>query len=175
MIIEEFEHDGMYNLNALYNYQLYPRHKAPVHWKCSSHPVELAIKNGRIKTKSIKGRYGKTLTCKDGALHYAKFLGGEVYKSVCNYFNVDEVGDIVTAPRQFVFGEDIVNNLFSDYTILKEFGVCDGKYGIDWYIPELKLAIEFDEEHHKNQSAQDKQRQLEIENELGCRFIRYTL
>lgn len=74
--------------------------------------------------------------------------------------------------REFSFGEEIVNNLFSNYIIIKQYSVLDGKYFIDWYIPELKLAIEFDEEHH-NKNMNDTCRDTEIKKVLNCNFIRY--
>ncbi len=48
-----------------------------------------------------------------------------------------------------------------------------GKYKIDCYIPEFKLAIECDERHHKYNSSKDLERQKFIENTLSCEFIRY--
>lgn len=48
-------------------------------------------------------------------------------------------------------------------------------YRIDYYIPSLNIAIEYDENEHKNYSyKQHEGRQLEIEKELGCRFIRVS-
>lgn len=75
--------------------------------------------------------------------------------------------------KEYIFGENIIKNLFSDYTILPQFRILEGKYIIDWYIPELKLAIEFDEERHLLNEKEDRQRQMEIEELLSCRFIRY--
>lgn len=74
---------------------------------------------------------------------------------------------------EFVFGEDIINNLFSDYTILSQHKVKD--YFIDWYIPELNLAIELDEKHHKKNIERDKIREKKIKNELNCKFVRYKI
>jgi very-short-patch-repair endonuclease len=76
--------------------------------------------------------------------------------------------------KEFVFGEDIVKNLFSDYAIIPQYPVLNGEHFLDWYVPELNIAIEFDEEHHKYQTNEDRIRQKRIEGELGCRFIRYT-
>nr|DAJ41289.1 MAG TPA: regulatory protein [Caudoviricetes sp.] len=46
-------------------------------------------------------------------------------------------------------------------------------YRIDYYIPSLNIAIEYDENEHKNYTyEQHEGRQKEIEKELGCRFIR---
>ena len=48
-------------------------------------------------------------------------------------------------------------------------------YRIDAYIPELKIAIEYDENSHCNYSYESHEgRQIEIENILGCEFIRVS-
>ena len=49
------------------------------------------------------------------------------------------------------------------------------KYRIDYYIPSLNIAIEYDENGHANYTyEQHEGRQKEIEKELGCKFIRVT-
>mgnify|MGYP002521010881 CR=1 FL=1 len=60
---------------------------------------------------------------------------------------------------------------------VKQFYVFKGKYRIDYYIPQLKIAIEYDELQHKNKSnvINDKIRQEEIEKELKCKFIRVSI
>ena len=59
--------------------------------------------------------------------------------------------------------------------IKTQLSVCDNKYRIDFYIPSLNIAIEYDENGHKNYSYEKHEgRQKEIENELGCRFIRVS-
>jgi very-short-patch-repair endonuclease len=47
-------------------------------------------------------------------------------------------------------------------------------YRIDLYFIDYKLAIECDENHHKNNIEKDKQRQTYIEKKLDCQFIRYN-
>ena len=48
-------------------------------------------------------------------------------------------------------------------------------YRIDFYIPKLNIAIEYDENEHKDYSYKQQQgRQKEIENSLGCDFIRIS-
>lgn len=48
-------------------------------------------------------------------------------------------------------------------------------YRIDYYIESLNIAIEYDESNHKYYSYESQEgRQLEIEQELGCRFIRVS-
>ena len=87
---------------------------------------------------------------------------------------LQELGFEITIQRkEFAFGKDIVENLFSDYTIIRQHSALNGSYKIDWYIPELKLAIEYDEYPHSYRKEEDTTRQQAIEAELGCRFIRY--
>jgi very-short-patch-repair endonuclease len=48
-------------------------------------------------------------------------------------------------------------------------------YRIDYYIKDLNIAIEYDENEHKNYTYEQQElRQAEIEKELGCRFIRVS-
>ena len=56
---------------------------------------------------------------------------------------------------------------------LRQYSV--GKYVIDFYCPELKLAIEVDGSTHttEDEIQYDKSRQDEIEN-LGIKFLRFT-
>ena len=55
----------------------------------------------------------------------------------------------------------------------KQFKVLS--YRIDYYIPSLNIAIEYDENDHSNYSYETHEgRQQEIERELGCRFIRVS-
>ena len=52
---------------------------------------------------------------------------------------------------------------------------CCDKYRIDYYIPSLNIAIEYDENSHENYTYEQQEgRQKEIEKELGCEFIRVT-
>lgn len=76
-------------------------------------------------------------------------------------------------------------NLFIDdlEVILKALKITEGvrqysvlNYRIDYYIPTLGLAIEYDEEYHNNtfQKSMDKDREEAIKKELGCDFIRLS-
>lgn len=48
-------------------------------------------------------------------------------------------------------------------------------YRVDYYVPSLNIAIEYDENGHKNYTYEALEgRQIDIEEELGCRFIRIT-
>ena len=48
-------------------------------------------------------------------------------------------------------------------------------YRIDYYIPQLNIAVEYDENGHTSYTYEEHEgRQKEIEKELGCKFIRVT-
>lgn len=48
-------------------------------------------------------------------------------------------------------------------------------YRIDYYIPDFKLAIEYDENDHQSYAYENQElRQINIEKELGCQFIRLS-
>ncbi len=85
----------------------------------------------------------------------------------------DSPKTIIFIRPEFTFGEKIISRLFSGYTIRNQYSV--GNYKIDWYIEELKLAIEFDEPNHRRATYEDSERQRYIENELKCKFLRYKL
>lgn len=58
-------------------------------------------------------------------------------------------------------------------SIIKQYPVLD--YRIDLYIDSLNVAIEYDENSHKNYTFKEHiGRQIKIENELGCKFIRVS-
>ena len=109
-------------------------------------------------------------------MHYNTLRGApsDGLKKVADYygFSVDELAFLIPSSREFIFGEEIVRNLFSGYTVVPQFRVLN--YRLDWYIPELNLAIEFDESGHINRTELDAFRQAQIEKHLGCRFLRYT-
>ena len=56
------------------------------------------------------------------------------------------------------------------YSVITQYSVLN--YRIDFYLPEVNIAIEFDEFEHKYRYKQDLSRQLEIEEYLKCKFIR---
>lgn len=62
--------------------------------------------------------------------------------------------------------------LFND-TNIKFQSQYETSYGkIDFYNEALKLAIEYDEEAHKNQIEEDLERERNISTSIGCHFIR---
>lgn len=70
---------------------------------------------------------------------------------------------------------DLLENVLEPFGIvgIRQYN-CLG-YRIDYYIPSLKIAIEYDENGHNSYNYDRQQgRQSELEKELGCSFIRVT-
>jgi very-short-patch-repair endonuclease len=48
-------------------------------------------------------------------------------------------------------------------------------YSVDFFIKNLNIAIEYDENYHKLQKEKDTERENVIVNTIGCRFIRVSI
>lgn len=53
-----------------------------------------------------------------------------------------------------------------------QYPVNSGEYYIDLFYPDLKIAIEIDEDHHEATISEDQERQKNIEEKESCRFHR---
>ena len=54
---------------------------------------------------------------------------------------------------------------------IKQFNV-DDKYRVDYYIPSLNFAVEYDESHHNYTTEEDSYREEYIIEKIKCKFIR---
>ena len=92
--------------------------------------------------------------------------------SLLKSLNIDVTNLVFEKKRRFEHHcfENMVKVMFDGYKILPQFTV--GDYRLDFYIPDLKIAIEIDEQHHERQQEEDKERQKFIEKCLGCKFLR---
>lgn len=66
--------------------------------------------------------------------------------------------------------EDVITPL--GLTIRRQHDV--NGYKLDGYIPEIELAIEYDETHHKRQVGMDKKREQDIKDVIECSFVRVS-
>lgn len=138
-------------------------------WKNSS-PSTKANVGIRIFKEGIEENALNLVLSSCGIDKESMIKANEIYS---HEFSENDVKNYLFIHTEFDFGNQIIENLFSNYEIQKEFKVLN--YKLDWYIPELKLAIEFDEKHHKSKVKEDTKRQKQIEKKLGCKFIRYSL
>lgn len=91
-----------------------------------------------------------------------------------NYFNSNKI-ILASFQRKEISFLDMLEESLKPFNItgVRQYNILG--YRIDYYIPSLNIAIEYDENGHKNYSYEKHEgRQKEIESELGCRFIRVT-
>lgn len=81
----------------------------------------------------------------------------------------------ITTRKELSFIDELEEFLSTlDIVGVKQYNV-DNKYRIDYYIPALQIAIEYDENNHNYYNREnEKERLFYIRNKLRCRFIRVT-
>jgi hypothetical protein len=92
------------------------------------------------------------------------------------YYNdnsINKIKPIILSNRYEIEFGQLLQKIYKDITIFIPQYNCN-KYKIDFYNPEYKLAIEYDEEQHNYQYEQDRIREEKIYNKLHCNFIRIT-
>ena len=93
----------------------------------------------------------------------------KLYQYLCE---LDEVNVLWSHPtrKEMLFEIDIKEALKGVTTIISQYQVLN--YRIDFYLPDLNIAVEYDEIYHKSNVESDTKRQLDIENYLQCNFVR---
>jgi len=123
---------------------------------------KMVTNGGKMKCRIINEDCIKQIICrslKPAAVAYATLIGIDVHSHL---FECKESQTISKIMKAFIH-EDMITQR-----------PC-GKYRIDLYIPKYKLAIECDEDGHKNRDQNyEYERQQLIQNELNCKFIRFN-
>ena len=78
----------------------------------------------------------------------------------------------ITDTKESLFAESIIDFVQEAYKLHIQTQFYILGYKIDFYLPEIKLAIEFDEEHHKYCEEDDLTREHLISKALDCSFLR---
>lgn len=89
--------------------------------------------------------------------------------------HTDKEVDIILYNRPEIYFIDELEQVLCGMDIkgIRQYPILS--YRIDYYIPSLKLAIEYDEGDHKYYTYENQElRQKNIENELKCTFIRLS-
>lgn len=74
-------------------------------------------------------------------------------------------------PKELYFKEALFETFKSlNIEIIHQFQI--DIYRVDFYIPEYNVAIEYDEESHRNTYYQDRLRENKIKEKINCSFIR---
>lgn len=89
--------------------------------------------------------------------------------------NTNRNDNIILYERKEIEFVNALEKVLSQMSIvgIRQYSVL--QYHIDYYIPSIKLAIEYDENDHKDYTYEKQElRQEKIEKELGCKFIRLS-
>ena len=89
--------------------------------------------------------------------------------------NTNMNDEIILYERKEIEFVNALGKVLSQISIvgIRQYSVL--QYHIDYYIPSIKLAIEYDENDHKDYTYEKQElRQEKIEKELGCKFIRLS-
>ena len=107
-------------------------------------------------------------------INSAKHIDSKTKIETMQYFNLNKDYIDVYSRNEISFLE-ILEKQLSVFGIIgiKQYKILS--YRIDYYIPSLNIAIEYDEDNHKHYTYEEHEgRQKRIEEELGCKFIRVT-
>ena len=136
------------------------------------------LKNSNVQNLHFRklANRGENFLTKNGVYRLISTSNKITYErkvELLNYFEIEETVPLFER-KECLFIEQL-GEFLSEYNLkgVKQYPVLN--YRIDYYIPELKLAIEYDENNHDSYSyeAQDG-RQKQIEKELGCKFVRLS-
>lgn len=90
-----------------------------------------------------------------------KFLGG---KENINLYLPQRNSELVF--------KELLEQALQEFKISFKHQYQIGKYRVDFFIPEYNLAIEYDESYHELKIKEDSEREKEINEILGCDFVR---
>jgi very-short-patch-repair endonuclease len=133
------------------------------------------VDNRNILKKKIKRR-------KSTGIQETLFINIEGIKTILfrsksskvkNVIEFLELSIDIIFPKEEAHYISIIETSFDFYKSQKQYAI--GKYFIDLYFPEFKLAIEVDENNHKMRSIElEKNREEFIIKELNCSIIRFN-
>jgi very-short-patch-repair endonuclease/phage anti-repressor protein len=129
-------------------------------------------------TQRLKSTGGRPKTQYEFTLNAAKLIvlleknnkSREIYRWLCSLDNTECV--LFHRTRKELLFEICLNEILSGIVkIVPQYKVLN--YRLDFYIPELRIAIEYDEKAHHYINKEDKKRQQEIEAEIKyIKFVR---
>lgn len=99
-----------------------------------------------------------------------RIISEDMQKIINEYFYIDKSYFVKVCRKEMVFG-NMLESVFKDIFDVEKQYFCDD-FMIDFYLPQIKLAVEYDEDYHKHQLEKDKNREKKVRSKLGCDFIR---
>ena len=107
--------------------------------------------------------------------HFNTLTNKKGLSKIKDYFYIDEENILILSSRKEIEFLDQLEQALQPFNIkgIRQYNILS--YRIDYYIPSINIAIEYDENNHRDYSYETHEgRQKEIENQLKCRFIRIS-
>lgn len=138
----------------------------------------ILLKNSDIQNINFRklNNRGESFLTKDGIYKLISASNKMTYErkvELLNFFEIEKIVPLFER-KECLFVQKL-EEFLSEYNLegIKQYSILN--YKIDYYIPQLKLAIEYDENNHDKYSYKAQEgRQKQIEKELGCKFIRLS-
>lgn len=137
---------------------------------CQVKKIDFRVPNNGMKIVNERGCYC-LIQNSQKISSYEKQVLIEMFNKITGKENTI----VVSSRFEISFGDKLKNTLKPlNIKVETQKPMFDGKYRIDFYLPEFNLAIEYDEKQHqqKENKIKDRQREEEIKEVLGCKFIR---
>jgi very-short-patch-repair endonuclease/biotin operon repressor len=106
-------------------------------------------------------------------IHKSQKVTEQEKKDIVSFFDFTKT-EIFISRQEVEFRKELENFIKIIYNLKVETQYLVKNYKLDFYIPELNLAIEFDEKHHKYKKEEDKKRENEVKDILNCKFVRVS-
>jgi very-short-patch-repair endonuclease len=159
-----------------------------IQWPVSIKELSKILGSTRVRIQNIKNSFGNKFIegvdykwsskrgspkhivfFKQGAIKIAEKLPNEKAGNFLDNEGIEKKHKITHESHYIEIIIEAINNLTPAF---KQYSV-DG-YRIDLYLPDLKLAIECDEQSHKNYNIYRHEfRQYYLEQKMQCQFIRF--
>lgn len=120
------------------------------------------------------------LLSSSGYLKYYNLIRNKneyIFNIIMNeYFEINSDDEYI----HFVQNKEIrfrnqLSTILNKFKIRYQFQYSVFQYRIDIYLPDFNIAIEYDENAHKHYTYETQElREMNIKNEIGCKFIRVT-
>lgn len=120
------------------------------------------------------------LLSSSGYLKYYNLIRNKneyIFNIIMNeYFEINSDDEYI----HFVQNKEIrfrnqLSTILNKFKIRYQFQYSVFQYRIDIYLPDFNIAIEYDENAHKHYIYETQElREMNIKNEIGCKFIRVT-
>ena len=120
------------------------------------------------------------LLSSSGYLKYYNLIRNKneyIFNIIMNeYFEINSDDEYI----HFVQNKEIrfrnqLSTILNKFKIRYQFQYPVFQYRIDMYLPDFNIAIEYDENAHKHYTYEAQElREMNIKNEIGCKFVRVT-